>query len=39
MSKLVAYFSYSGSTREIAEKLAKRIEADLFKIQPEVPYT
>lgn len=39
MSKLVAYFSYSGSTREIAEKLAKQLEADLFEIQAAVPYT
>lgn len=39
MSKLVAYFSYSGSTQEIAEKLAQRLGADLFEIQAAVPYT
>ena len=40
MSKLfVAYFSASGVTKKIAEKLAEETEADLFEIQPEAPYT
>ncbi|UWP61012.1 flavodoxin [Ruminococcus gauvreauii] len=40
MSKsLVAYFSASGTTKRLAEKLAKEIEADLFEIQAETPYT
>lgn len=37
--KLVAYFSVSGVTEEVAKKLAKAAEADLFEIKPEVPYT
>lgn len=37
--KLVAYFSASGVTAKVAEKLAKAAEADLFEIKPEVPYT
>lgn len=37
--KLVAYFSASGVTASVAEKLAKAAEADLFEIKPEVPYT
>lgn len=36
---LVAYFSASGVTKKMAEKLAKGIGADLFEILPEVPYT
>lgn len=40
MSKtLVAYFSVSGVTKRLAEKLAKEIGADLFEIQAETPYT
>lgn len=40
MSKLlVAYFSASGVTKKVAEKLAQEIEADLFEIKPEAPYT
>lgn len=40
MSKvLVAYFSASGVTAKMAEKLADGIGADLFEIKPEVPYT
>ena len=36
---LVAYFSASGVTKKLAEKLAKVIGADLFEIVPETPYT
>ena len=36
---LVAYFSASGTTKKVAEKLAGAAEADLFEIRPEVPYT
>lgn len=36
---LVAYFSASGTTKKAAEKLAKGINADLFEIQPQTPYT
>ena len=40
MSKtLVAYFSASGVTAKLAHTLADAIGADLFEIQPEVPYT
>lgn len=40
MSKrLVAYFSASGVTAKVAENLADAIGADIFEIQPEVPYT
>ena len=37
--KLVAYFSASGVTGSVAEKLANEIGADLFEIVPEKPYT
>ena len=36
---LVAYFSASGVTAKVAEKLAKSIDADLYEIAPEIPYT
>ena len=36
---LVAYFSASGVTAKVAENLADSIGADLFTIEPEVPYT
>lgn len=36
---LVAYFSASGVTKNIAEKMAKASGADLFEIAPEQPYT
>ena len=36
---LVAYFSASGTTKGIAQQLAKVAEADLHEIKPEKPYT
>ena len=40
MSKvLVAYFSTSGVTAKLAERLASAIGADLHEIKPEKPYT
>lgn len=36
---LVAYFSASGVTANTAKELAKAVDADLFEIKPEVPYT
>lgn len=36
---LVAYFSCSGVTKAVAEKLAAITGADLYEIKPEVPYT
>lgn len=40
MSKvLVAYFSASGVTSKLAERLASAIGADLHEIKPEKPYT
>ena len=37
--KLVAYFSASGVTKKLAEKLSAAVDADLFEIRPKVPYT
>jgi flavodoxin len=37
--KLVAYFSASGVTSELAKALAGAASADLYEIKPEVPYT
>lgn len=37
--KLVAYFSASGVTAKVAETLSEAIGADLYEIEPEVPYT
>ena len=39
MKTLVAYFSVSGITANVAKLLAEAAGADLFEIQPAVPYT
>lgn len=39
MKTLVAYFSASGVTANVAKLLAEAAEADLFEIKPAVPYT
>lgn len=36
---LVAYFSCSGVTERVAETIAETVGADLYRIQPEVPYS
>ena len=36
---LVAYFSASGVTKKLAANLAEAIGADLFEIEPKIPYT
>ena len=40
MSKiLVAYFSAQEHTKRISERLAEKLGADLFEIQPKQAYT
>ena len=35
---LVAFFSYSGNTKFIAEKIHKQVGGDIFSIEPVTPY-
>ncbi len=35
---LVAYFSWGGTTQRMAQQIANLTEADLFRIEPVVPY-
>ena len=40
MSKnLVAYFSASGVTKQVAQNLSQAISSDIYEIQPKVKYT
>ena len=36
---LVAYFSWGGNTRNVANRIVELTGADLYEIQPETPYT
>lgn len=36
---LVVYFSCTGTTQGIAEAIAKKLDADMYEIVPEQPYT
>ena len=36
---LVSYFSATGATKRLAQKIAKTIDADIFEIQPSIKYT
>lgn len=38
-SILIAYFSFEGHTKQIAEEIHAKIGGDLFEITPEKPYT
>ena len=39
MKLLVAYFSASGITKNVAQNLAQAINSNIYEIQPKVPYT
>ena len=39
MKALVAYFSSSGVTKKLAERLATAVGGDIFEIAPVTPYT
>ena len=39
MKTLVAFFSATGTTKALAEKVATVTGGDLYEIKPEVPYT
>ena len=39
MKTLITYFSASGTTKGIAEKMANIIQGDLFEIEPKEKYT
>jgi len=38
-SILIAYFSWSGNTKQLAELIQEQTGGDLFEIRPETPYT
>lgn len=39
MKTLVAYFSPTGRTKSVANKIAHKANGDLFEIKPLIPYT
>ena len=36
---LIAYFSWSGNTKQLAEMIREQMGGELFEIEPETPYT
>ena len=36
---LISYFSASGTTKKVAEKIATTLNGDLFEIEPKEKYT
>jgi len=38
-NSLVAYFSATGTTKEVAENLAEVTKSDTYEIKPAIPYT
>ena len=39
MNRLIAFFSATGTTKEVAKQLASGLHADLYEIKPVKPYT
>ena len=37
-SKLVAYFSITGSTKRAAEEISKLLKCDIYEIKPKIKY-
>ena len=37
--KLIVYFSYTGNTKKIAEKIQKKLGCDIIEIKPVKPYS
>ena len=37
--KIVVYFSYTGHTKMIAEKISKELNCDILELKPIVPYS
>lgn len=35
---LIAYFSWGGNTKTIAEKIQDKVDSDIFRIEPATPY-
>lgn len=38
MKKIVIYFTYTGNTKMIANKISKILNCDILEIKPKVPY-
>lgn len=38
-SVLIAYFSWSGNTKQLADMIQEEVGGDMFEIKPETPYT
>ena len=39
MKKLIIYYSYTGNTKNIIEKIADKIDCDILRIEPITPYS
>ena len=39
MNRLVVYFSYTGNTEKIAKMIQKKLNCDILKLNPVVPYS
>ena len=37
--RLVVYFSYTGNTRKIAEKIKGKLHCDILELKPVKPYS
>lgn len=37
--KLIVYYSYTGNTKMIAERIQKKLKCDILEIKPVVPYS
>ena len=39
MKKLVVYYSYTGNTKLIANKIQEKLNCDILEITPKIPFS
>ena len=39
MKKLIVYFTYTGNTRKIVDKISEKIDCDILEIKTVIPYS
>ena len=39
MKKLIVYFTYTGNTRKIVDKITEKIDCDILEIKTVIPYS
>lgn len=39
MKKLIVFYSYTGNTKKIANKIKEKLDCDILEVEPQVPFS